>query len=175
VGDLDLLGAEIAHQPIIDELLERGRHGERRELRGSHGVDHARHVGDRRQAGRLRQAVRQLVAESESAPYHRRNARLVDDVDVEVRQLLGGALHALDGLVHVIVGQLLDGQRHGGHVDAFRHRLVELEHRARRHRGRKDHAHMQAPPGNTLSHAGAPLEHFPEKWIPVFRRKCDQA
>jgi hypothetical protein len=26
----------------------------------------------------------------------------------------------------------------------------------------------------SLATSGSPLEHFPEKWEPVFRRKCDQ-
>src|SRR5262245_24012102 len=87
---------------------------------------------------------------------HRRDAGLVDDVDVEIRQLPGRPLHALDGFVHVVVGELLDRQRHGGHVDAFGHGLVELQHRARRNRSGKDHPDVQPPSGNAFSHADAP-------------------
>src|SRR6516225_6423005 len=156
VRDLDFLRGEILDQPIVDELFERRGHGEGLEVRCAHGIDHARHVGDRRQAGRLRKTVGELVAETRSAPNDRRNARLVNEIDVEARQLLGCTFHALDRLVHVVVGQLPDRERDRRHVDAFGRRLVELEHRARRNRGREDHPHVQPPSGNALSHAAAP-------------------
>src|SRR6516225_4301227 len=82
--------------------------------------------------------------------------RLVDEIDVEARQLLGRAFHPLDRLVHVVIGQLLDRERHRRHVDAFGYRLVELEHGARRNGSGEDHPDVQPPPGNALSHAAAP-------------------
>src|SRR5262249_31044769 len=78
------------------------------------------------------------------------------EIDVEARQLLGRAFHALDRLVHVVIGQLLDRERDRRHVDAFGHCLVELEHGARRNGGREDHPDVQPPSGNALSHAAAP-------------------
>ena len=47
------------------------------------------------------------------------HAALIDHLDVEIRQLLGGALHALDGALHVVVGQLLDRQGDAGDIDAL--------------------------------------------------------
>jgi hypothetical protein len=104
----------------------------------------------------LRQTIGEFIAESQSAAHDRGDTGLIDHVDVEVRQLLGRALHPLDRLVHVVVGKLLDRERDGGHVDAFRHRFVKLEHGARGDRGRKDHPDVQAPSGDAFSHACAP-------------------
>src|SRR5262249_40832824 len=156
VRNLDLLRGKILGRPIVDELCERRGHGQGLELRGGHGVDHARHVGDRGQARGLRQTVGELVAETRPPADDRRDPRLVDEIDVEARQLLGRAFHALDRLVHVVIGQLLNRERDRRHVDAFGHRLVELEHGARRNRGREDHPDVQPPSGNALSHAATP-------------------
>src|SRR5262245_47737457 len=54
-------------KPVVDERLERRRHRQRLELHRAHGVDHARHVGDRRQAGGLGEALGELVAEAQAA------------------------------------------------------------------------------------------------------------
>ena len=82
----------------------------------------------------------------------RRHAALIDHLDVEICQLLGGALHALDRVLHVVVGQLLDRQRNAGDIDALGRDLVPFPDRARRNRRRKNDADMQSPAGNAYAH-----------------------
>jgi hypothetical protein len=50
-----------------------------------------------------------FVRESWAAGHHRRHAALINHLDVEIGELFGGALHTLDRLFDVGIGQLRDG------------------------------------------------------------------
>jgi hypothetical protein len=152
VHDRNLLARKILDQAVVDELTERCRHGDRSELLGAHRSDDRPHIRYGRKPGSLRKPILELLVEAVLARHHRRHAGLEDHVDIETRQLPGRTLRAPDGLFHIVVRQLLDGQRDGRDVDAVRHHLIPFTDRARGNRRRKDHPDVQAPAGYAHRH-----------------------